>query len=170
MADPTTDETLSRDERGLHPRVRIVWWVGWIVSDVFLLALLIVAVLVVDANTERTIPAGLPWSAVALGAAIVLARTWYAGALYRVWRYRFTDDGLELRYGVLWKRASAMPYRRLQQVDVQQGPLERRLGLSSMQLRSAAATTDATIPGVADADVEPVRRLLMQRAGRDDGT
>ena len=170
MADPSTDETLFRDERRLHPRVRVVWWVGWVVSDLFLIGGLTLVVTVLDANTDAVVPTGLPWSAIALAVVAVLARTWYAGALYRAWRYRFTEDGLELRYGVFWKRASAMPYHRLQQVDVGQGPLERRFGLSSVQLRSAAATTDATIPGVADADVEPVRRLLMQRAGRDDGT
>lgn len=170
MTDATTDEALIGGERRLHPRVRIVWWIGWVVSDLVLLAMVTVGALLVDANTERTLPTGLPWTAVALAVAVLAGRTWYAGALYRAWRYRFTDEGLELRYGVLWRRASAMPYHRLQQVDVGQGPLERRLGLSSVQLRSAAATTDATIPGVADADVDPLRRMLMQRAGRDDGT
>jgi hypothetical protein len=62
-----------------------------------------------------------------------------------------------------------MPYHRLQQVDEGQGPLERWLGMATVKLRSAAATTDATIPGIAAADVDELRRLLMQRAGRDDG-
>lgn len=164
------DDGLLRDERRLHPRIRVVWWVGWVVSDLVLVGLLALGATIANANIEQNLPTGLPWSAVAVAVLVLIGRTWYAAALYRAWRYRFTDDGLELRYGVFWRRASAMPYHRLQQVDVAQGPLERRFGLSSVQLRSAAATTDAAIPGLADADVEPVRRLLMQRAGRDDGT
>ena len=58
----------------------------------------------------------------------------------------------------------------LQEVDVGQGPLERWFGMASVRLRSAAATTDASIPGLPQSDVEGLRRLLMQRAGRDDGT
>lgn len=162
------DDLLS-GERALHPRVRLVWWIGAVVFDLFLIGGFVLFVVLVDANTAVTVPSWIPWSSTVLVVASFLARWWYACAAYRAWRYRFTDEGLELAYGVFWRRASAMPYHRLQQVDVGQGPLERRLGLSSVQLRSAAATTDATIPGLADADVEPVRRLLMQRAGRDDG-
>lgn len=170
VGDPAIDEDQLRGERALHPRVRVVWWLGGVVSDLVLVGGAVLGVALINANTDVAIPNGLPWSALALVVASVLVRAWYVAAAYRAWRYRFTEEGLELAHGVLWKRASAMPYHRLQQVDVGQGPLERRLGLSSVQLRSAAATTDATIPGVADSEVDTVRRLLMQRAGRDDGT
>lgn len=148
----------------------MVWWIGWVVSDLVLIVLLTVGAGVVEANTDVSLPTGLPWSPLALVALSLLGRTWYAGAAYRAWSYRFTAQGVELHHGVFWKQASAMPYHRLQQVDVAQGPLERWLGMSSVQLRSAAATTDASIPGISQADVDDVRRLLMQRAGRDDGT
>jgi len=157
-------------ERRLHPKVRVVWWIGWVVSDFVMIGLLTGGAIVVDTNTDTSLPTGLPWSAVALVALSLLGRTWYAFAAYRAWRYRFTAEGVELHHGVFWKQASAMPYHRLQQVDVGQGPLERWLGMSSVQLRSAAATTDASIPGISQSEVDDVRRLLMQRAGRDDGT
>jgi uncharacterized protein len=157
-------------ERRLHPKVRIVWWIGWVTSDLVFIALLTIGATVVDNNTETALPIGLPWTAFALVSLSLLLRTWYSFAAYRAWRYRFTVDGVELHHGVFWKRASAMPYHRLQQVDVGQGPFERWLGMSSVQLRTAAATTDVSIPGIAQSEVEDVRRLLMQRAGRDDGT
>lgn len=157
-------------ERRLHPRIRVVWWLGGVVSDLLLLGGAAVLATVIDTNTEQSIPAGLPWSLIALVALSLILRTWYVRAAYRAWRYRFTAEGVELHHGVLWKQTSAMPYHRLQQVDVGQGPLERSFGMSSVQLRSAAATTDATIPGIAQSEVDDVRRLLIQRAGRDDGT
>lgn len=164
------DAELLSGERSLHPRVRVVWWVGWVVSDLILIAGITAVTAFGVANSDLEIPASAYLAAPGVAMLSVVWRTWYAGAAYRAWRYELTDEGLELRSGVFWRRCSSMPYHRLQQVDVGQGPLERRFGLSSVQLRSAAATTDASIPGIADADVEPLRRLLMRRAGRDDGT
>ncbi len=156
-------------ERQLHPNVRVVWWIGWVVSDLVLITLLTIGAVVLQANSDASVPTLLPWSAIGLVVTSVVVRTWYAGAAYRSWRYRLTVEGIELHHGVFWKQASAMPYHRLQQVDVGQGPLERWLGMSSVQLRSAAATTDGSIPGLSQAEVEDLRRLLMQRAGQDDG-
>ena len=156
-------------ERPLHPKVRVAWWIGGVASDLVLIALLIIGAVVLQANTDSSLPTALPWSAIGLVIVSVVVRTWYVGAAYRAWRYRLTAEAIELQHGVFWKQASAMPYHRLQQVDVGQGPLERRFGMSSVQLRSASATTDASIPGLSQAEVEDLRRLLMQRAGRDDG-
>jgi membrane protein YdbS with pleckstrin-like domain len=160
----------SAPARSLHPRVRLVWWIGSLGSDLVAITVLSVLTLILAANTEITLPDW--WVMVPVGLAVlsVAVRTWYVNAAYRVWRYRFGAESLEIRYGVFWKRTSSMPYHRLQQVDVGQGPLERWLGMSTVQLRSAAATTDATIPGIADEEVGEIRTRLMQRAGRDDGT
>lgn len=148
----------------------MTWWIGWVASDLVLITLLTIGAVVVEANADASVPTALPWSPIGLVMVSLVVRTWYVGAAYRAWRYRLTSEGIELHHGVFWKQASAMPYHRLQQVDVGQGPLERRFGMSSVRLRSAAATTDASIPGLSAAEVEDLRRLLMQRAGRDDGT
>lgn len=157
-------------ERRLHPKVRVAWWIGGVAADLLVIAVLTVGIAMIDANTDASMPTGLPWSTIGLIAASLAGRTWYVGAAYRAWWYRLTADGIELHHGVFWKHASVMPYHRLQQVDVGQGPLERWFGMSSVRLRSAAATTDASIPGISQTEVEDVRRVLMQRAGRDDGT
>lgn len=155
--------------RHLHPRVRVVWWIGSVVSDLVMIAVLTGVAVLVSVNTDLEPPRWLVLVPVVLVLVAIAARTAYTAAAYRAWTYRFTSDGLEIEYGVWWKQASAMPYHRLQQVDVTQGPLERRFGMSSVRLRSAAATTDATIPGMADDEIDELRSRLMQGAGRDDG-
>jgi membrane protein YdbS with pleckstrin-like domain len=155
--------------RQLHPRVQILWWIKGAISNLISLTILSVAVSAVAANTTWTPPVW--WQAIPVGIWMLLLviRAWYVRAAYRRWRFQFDDDHLELRYGVLWRRTSSLPYHRLQQVDEAQGPLERWLGMARVQLRSAAATTDASIPGIPAGDVAEIRRLLMQSAGRSDG-
>lgn len=155
--------------RPLHPRVRWLWWIGSVGSDLAVLAVGVVITIVVSVNTDWTPPTW--WWVLPLGLAVVslVGRSWYVGAAYRAWRYRFGADGLDLTSGVFWRHTSSVPYHRLQQVDVGQGPLERWLGMATVSLRTAAATTDATIPGIEVSDVDELRRRLLERAGRDDG-
>lgn len=87
---------------------------------------------------------------------------------YRSWRYLVGPDGLELRHGVVVRRISLIPYHRIQQIDVRRGLIERSLGLSTLVLRTAAATSDATIPGLSEDVAAPLRMELLGRAGVSD--
>ena len=64
------------------------------------------------------------------------------------WGYLEREDDLLVRRGVLVRRTSVVPYGRMQYVDVTAGPLDRRLGLATVTLHTAAAATDASVPGL----------------------
>lgn len=150
--------------------MRWVWFISGIISDLFGIGVLAGVAVLVDLRVQASL---WPWVYLGLAGLAIAAlplRALYVLAAYRRWRFRLTTTGVELVHGVLWRRSSAMPFHRLQQVDTAQGPIERALGLTTIQLRSAAATTDATIPGIAPERVGDLRRDLLARAGRDDGT
>jgi uncharacterized protein len=67
---------------------------------------------------------------------------------FHAWGYSERDDDLLVRRGVLVQRLSVVPYGRMQYVDVVAGPLARRFGLATVTLHTAAAATDAFIPGL----------------------
>lgn len=67
---------------------------------------------------------------------------------YEAWGYLEREDDLLVRRGVLVRRTSVVPYGRMQYVDVTAGPLDRRLGLATVTLHTAAAATDASVPGL----------------------
>ncbi len=91
------------------------------------------------------------------------------GRRYAAWRYRFGPDALELEYGVWWRKSSAVPYQRIQQVEIQHGPIQRRLGLVALSLRTASVSTLGSLPGIAEAEAGALRSWLLRRAGADDG-
>lgn len=112
------------------------------------------------------VPRGLvPASALVL--TVVAALLWPPLA-YRRWSYRLGPDVLEIRRGVVVHRTSLVPYRRVQQVDLSRGPIDRLLGLVSADLTTAAATTDGSVPGLAPDDADHFRQVVLARAGRDD--
>ena len=157
------------EQRLLAPRVATLWIISGLARNLGVLAVIGAILFVVD-RTGRVELA--PVVFVILGVIAVASvpmQIAYSRLAYRRWSYRLGDIGLETASGVWWRRSAAMPYHRLQQVDIAQGPLQRRLRISSVQLRSAAATTDAVLPGVDDREVDALRRLLLERAGHDDG-
>nr|WP_257574243.1 PH domain-containing protein [Streptomyces sp. JJ66] len=98
----------------------------------------------------------LLWPALAGWGWFALARNW------RSWRYAERADDLLISRGVLWRELTVVPYGRMQLVEVTSGPLERKYGLARLQLHTAAATTDATIPGLVPAEAERLRDRLTE--------
>ncbi len=72
------------------------------------------------------------------------------------WAYCEREDDLLVRRGVLFSRLSVIPYGRMQFIDVTAGPVERSLGLATVRMHTAAAASDARIPGL---DAEEAARL-----------
>ncbi|MGC3002917.1 PH domain-containing protein [Streptomyces sp. G35A] len=87
---------------------------------------------------------------------VLLERNWHS------WRYAERADDLLISRGVLWRQETVVPYGRMQLVEVTSGPVERHFGLASVQLHTAAAATDATIPGLDPAEAERLRDRLTQ--------
>lgn len=90
-----------------------------------------------------------------LGLVLVVVRRRYEAL---GWVERQQD--LLVRRGVLIRRICVVPYGRMQYVDVTAGPLDRRLGLATVVLHTAAAATDARVPGLRDAEASRLRDRL----------
>jgi len=78
--------------------------------------------------------------------------------------YQLRDDDVLFRRGILYQRFVAVPYGRMQLVDINRGPLDRLLGLSELKFVTAAAATGVVIPGLAEADAESLRDRLVALA------
>ncbi|MER5442851.1 PH domain-containing protein [Streptomyces sp. NPDC002790] len=106
---------------------------------------------------------GPGWAAFGVLPLVVLVWGWVMlGRNWRSWRYAERADDLLITRGVLWHEETIVPYGRMQLVEVTSGPLERKFGLASLQLHTAAAATDATIPGLAPAEAERLRDRLTE--------
>ncbi len=149
------------DYQALDPRVRTVWLVGG-VGSLFVAGVAGAAALAfLDAA-----PVGL---LLLVGCVVVAGASAALIELrFRRWRWAAGDGALELRHGVVRRVHSSVPYHRIQQIDVAQGPIEQWLGLATLVLRTAAATSDGAIPGIPFESADELRKNLLRRAGRDD--
>jgi len=101
-----------------------------------------------------------------LGAVLVAAAGGFGwgwvwiGRNQRSWGYTERAEDLLVRRGVMWRELVVVPYGRMQFVDVTRGPVERLFNLATVQLHTAAAATDARIPGLEAAEAARLRDRL----------
>lgn len=88
---------------------------------------------------------------------------WLIGRRVRSYAYCERDDDLLVSSGILFRRLVIVPYGRMQLVDVTAGPIDRALGVTTVQLHTAAATTDASIPGLKPSVAADLRDRLAHR-------
>jgi uncharacterized protein len=156
-ADPPPSPGMDDRERPLAPKVVTAWRIGSVVS-------LILPTLVLS-TLGFVFLGGWGWAVLGALAALALFLTvWYAPARYARWRWQLTDLAVELRYGVVVRQQETVPYFRIQQIDIVQGPLDRILDLATLQVTTASASGSAALPGIANDDAPTVRAELLARA------
>lgn len=69
---------------------------------------------------------------------------------YQTLRYRFDEDGVSMSWGRFWHRETYLTYRRIQDIQMSRGLIQRWLGLASLQLQTASGGGGAemTIEGI----------------------
>ena len=76
--------------------------------------------------------------------------------------YQLREHDLSLRSGAITHRVESLPFSRIQHVNVHRGPIERSLGLATLQVSTAGP--DISIPGLAQVDAERIKLLVTERA------
>lgn len=82
---------------------------------------------------------------------------------YYTLRYHFDDEGVSMRWGILFRREISLTYSRIQDIHLSSNILERWLGLARVQVQTASGTASAemTIEGLKDYDA--IRDFLYSR-------
>ena len=94
--------------------------------------------------------------------ALGLLWAWFLRRRFRAWRYQERHEDLIVARGVMVQRLSVVPYGRMQFVEVTAGPIERLFELSTVKLHTAAAASDARIPGLERAEAARLRDRLTE--------
>lgn len=156
--EPTLPPPGADGERPLERRVVLTWRLA-------LLPSLIMPTIALG-FAMRLLP--VPAWAIALPAAALAA--WIVGPLqvlrWRRWSWRLTDVAVELRSGVVVHRHVVVPFFRVQQIDVLEGPLERTLGLATLRVTTASAAGSLDLPGLSATVAPGLRSEILARAAR----
>ncbi len=82
---------------------------------------------------------------------------------YRTLRYTFDDEGVSMRWGILFRREVNVAYSRIQDIHLTSGPLLRWLGLADIHVQTAAGSAAAEMKIEGLPHYEAVREFLYSR-------
>ena len=149
----------------LHPRARTLWRLSAAMESTIWLVIAVAAAWGIDrVHLSRW------WAAVPVAVALVVAAITVGimpGLRWRYWRYDIGDLEVDLQHGVVTRTRTLLPMARIQHVDTRRGPLQRRFGLASVILYTAAGASE--IPALGDDVAGAVRDRIAALANtRDD--
>src|SRR5690606_18469859 len=123
-------------------------------------------VVAVGASSIAPITSGNPWLwAIPAALAIVIGTSLcFLPRRVRSIGYQLRDDDLVFRRGIMWHRQVAVPYGRMQLIDITRGPIARLVGLAELRFVTAAAATAVVLPGLPEAEAESLRDRLVALA------
>ncbi len=104
-------------------------------------------------------------SLAALGSFVVLAGV-VPALRWRRWRYEISEDEVDLQRGIVWVSRTLVPLARIQHVDTQSGPLQRRFGLATVVFYTAAGPNQ--IPELSAPVAARVRDRIAELARERD--
>ncbi|WP_139416297.1 PH domain-containing protein [Agromyces laixinhei] len=103
------------------------------------------------------------WVAIAIAVVSIIAIAFEPRRVRSI-RYRLRADDLLFRRGIMFQRQVAVPYGRMQLVDITRGPVARALGLADLKFVTAAAASAVTVPGLPMAEADRLRDELVALA------
>ena len=106
----------------------------------------------------------------AAAAGIILVALGYEIAYYQRFEYVLTEDTFDISSGVISRREREIPYRRIQNVDVSRGVVQRALGIAAVDLETAGGSaTEGSIRYVTAAEATRLQRELQRRKSSATG-
>ncbi len=107
---------------------------------------------------------------------LILLVSWIV-MFYNRYMFQVQKDGIEIKRGILWKKDITIPYDRVQNVDIDRGPIEQLIGIYNLNVFTAGTASETQaifgaegyLPGVKNA--EKVRDTILERVqeSEEDG-
>lgn len=155
----------SPPAHGLDPRAVTVWRINAVLQGGAMVAVMAVVAFVAQ---RVGLPIGMAAALPVVAAGLVAVdAVWLVPLRWRRWRYEVRAVEVDLQYGWLTVTRVLVPMPRIQHVDTRRGPLQRRFGLASVVIFTAAGAQE--IPELALETAVAVRDQIGARAHlRDD--
>lgn len=153
------DKELKEPKKRLDPRAKLLWRLtGALQSAPVLAGGVFGSYLLFERANAPLYLAVLPvLGALALGVLLVFV---LPPLLWRRWRYEIRPLEVDLQHGLVRVTRTLVPMARVQHVDTRRGPLQRRLGLSTVVFYTAAGPNE--IPQLAQNTAAEVRDRIAE--------
>src|SRR4051812_922123 len=145
----------------LAPQARWAWRLSWAGGCV-------VALIALAAAGGGLPGAWQPAGMAVLGVALLAGTPLVPELRWRRWRWEVREHEIDLQRGIVVVRRTLIPMARVQHVETERGLIGQALGLSTVEIHTAAGSHE--IPLLRDSDAGAIRARIAElaRTGDDD--
>lgn len=161
LAPLSTPSSAAPAWEALHPKARIALRLGAILG--LALAYAIPAAVLLALWDSSGWSGGARFALYLAGLALVAGLAWrYADAAHARTQFALDDAGLQIRRGIFWRSQTLVPRSRVQHIDLNRGPLDRRYGLASLRVYTAGTRlASVSLDGLPEARAAQLRDALV---------
>ncbi|MDD1646169.1 MAG: PH domain-containing protein [Methanomicrobiales archaeon] len=145
--------------------------VTWFMVDFLLVVLVMFGFFLLFDQSAALVGVILVFAAVLMVVFFIWVKLYYAS----MW-YELRDDEMSWKRGVIFRTTGIVPYNRITNLDLRQGPVMRALGISTLSIQTAGysgqAVPEIRIEAIVHAEElrELLRTMVRSCSGRGDGT
>ena len=145
--------------------------VTWFMVDFLLVVLVMFGFFLLFDQSAALVGVILVFAAVLMVVFFIWVKLYYAS----MW-YELRDDEMSWKRGVIFRTTGIVPYNRITNLDLRQGPVMRALGISTLSIQTAGysgqAVPEIRIEAIERAEElrELIRSMVRSCSGRGDGT
>jgi len=110
---------------------KTLWIIGWAVA--YTAGILLWIILAVIVNMVAFLITAFGWLVIMTPIVI------WIPASFRALEYYIDDEGVKMKGGVVWKKHVTVPYPKITNVDITQGPLQRKYNIGTIHVQTAGS-------------------------------
>jgi len=148
----------------------VTWFIGDFLLLIMFLAIVILLPMYLSSAVDTGIFLGIIGGLVVL---VILFAIWTKLYYESMW-YELHEDEMRWKRGVIFRRTGIVPYNRITNLDIRQGPVMRRLDISTISIQTAgysgqAQAAEIRIEAIVHAEElrELIRSMVRTSVGGD---
>jgi hypothetical protein len=148
----------------------------WFIIDFFLIVVLILACTVFPVFLSSSVDTGIMAFFLICILVVFALFAYWVNLYYQSMSYELHDDEMRWKRGVWFRTTGIVPYNRITNLDLKQGPVMRWLKISTLSIQTAGysgqSVPEIRIEAIEHADElrELIRTLVRQSGFHNDGT
>ena len=141
------------------------WPPFWSSSVTFLLFLVAITVALI----ATPFPLAAYITALASGLVLFALAQWHNFAEHKRRGVALREKDIAFKRGLFWRQHTMLPFNRVQHIEIHQGPIERKLGLSSLRLYTAGGSgVDLQISGLEQGRADRMKQLILEKTTNEE--
>lgn len=138
---------------------KTLWIISWAVT--FIIGMLVWIVLSLTVHLLAFLITAFGWLVI-----MIPILVWIPAA-FRVLEYSIDDDGVKMKGGLVWKKFVTVPYPKITNVDITQGPLQRKYDIGTVHVQTAGSAgkqgEKAELRMYGIRELERVRKVIIDK-------